>query len=69
MNWKTMMIISMAVGLLLAGCASSNAPPTGYYGNNPQGGQPQGGQYVGGGCGLAASDAGAQAITGGSAAL
>ncbi len=54
MNWKLMMVMCLALGLLLMGCASSE-PPTGYY--SYQGGeQPQGGQYVGGGCGLASVD-------------
>ena len=56
MNWKLIIMACMVVGLLLAGCSSSNAPPTGYYSYGQQGGQPQGGQYVGGGCGLASGD-------------
>jgi hypothetical protein len=51
MNWKMLLVLCVAVGLLIMGCASSQ-PPTGYY-SYEGGAQPQGGQYVGGGCGLA----------------
>ncbi len=56
MSWKIMIVVVLAIGIILGGCTSSNAPPSGYYGNAPQGGQPSGGQYVGGGCGVVASN-------------
>ena len=67
MNWKLLILACMVIGLLLVGCSSSNAPPTGYYSYGDQGAQPQGGQYVGGGCGLAA-DSGSAVDTLGAAA-
>ncbi len=55
MNCRAIVLMLLVVGLLLAGCAQSG-PPSGYATYSGQGQQQQ--QYVGGGCGVAPSDAG-----------
>lgn len=52
MKMGTVLLALVVLGLVVAGCSSNSAPPSGYASYGGQQGQQQ---YVGGGCGVAPS--------------